>query len=159
MTRTSVVGEIKTVAIVESSIMQIGDARYIQARSTIFAVQRERPEFDVNELPLSQFPFFRRPIPQLSPHENVRMMKRDAVPFINVGAVKILSVSTDSILQVGSNVCMELEAKIKHMRHFLPRPTGAPAVYGKTGHAAASVASPAEFGPGAEATGNGVPNS
>jgi spore germination protein PE len=147
MTRTSVVGNLHVLVVVTSSVLQVGDTRYIQASTTAFAVQRERPEFDVNELPLDQFPFFRRPIPQLSPRDNVRMFKRDVGPAITVGAVKVLSVSTDAVLQVGSNKCMELKSKIKHMRQFLPRPSGAPAIYGKAGHAAATVSSSADYTP------------
>lgn len=123
--RTSVVGSFKALAVIFDSVVHIGDTRYIQAKTDAFALQRQIAEFAGDEFPLEQFPLFRRPIPHLSPAENLRMIKRDTVPAITVGAVKINAMSTSAIAQIGSNVCIDLESRIKHIRQFTPRQAGA----------------------------------
>ncbi|MFC0211611.1 spore germination protein GerPE [Paenibacillus chartarius] len=119
--RTSVIGSVEVLTVLFGGIVHLGDTRYIQANTKIFALQRQQADFEANEYPLEEFGIFRRPIPQLSPAEDVTMVKRDTVPVISVGAVRIVSVSTDAIFQAGSSVCVDLETRIKHIRQFLPQ--------------------------------------
>ncbi|WP_052487712.1 spore germination protein GerPE [Gordoniibacillus kamchatkensis] len=141
--RTSVVGSLKVLAVIFQAVIHVGDTRYIQAKTNAFALQRQIADFEKDEFPLEQFPMFRRPIPRLSPAENVRMVKRDTVPFITVGAVKINAASTSAVVQIGSNVCIDLESRIKHIRQFTPPAGGAAAgAVGAGGMAPVPLAAP-----------------
>lgn len=120
MKRTSIVGSVHINTVIFDSTIQVGDNRYIDANAYIFALQRERAEFRVNEEPLEKHPIFRRAIPQLSLREDLRMYRKNTVPAITVGTVNVKSVSTSSVLQVGSNTCIDLTSRIKHVRQFLP---------------------------------------
>lgn len=118
MKRTSVVGQLKVNAVIFDSTIQIGDNRYIDAKVNVFALQRDVPEFQSNEEPFEKHPIYRRPIPQLSARERLRMYKKDTVPAITVGAVMVKSVSTSGVLQIGSNTCIDVTSRLKHVRNF-----------------------------------------
>jgi spore germination protein PE len=123
MSRVSVIGDIKVLAILFESILQIGDNVSIDSKIRLIAVQREVPAFKGDEMPFERFRVFQRPIPQLPAAEDLRMWKTDSVPEIVVGRIKVLSISSSGIVQAGSNRFINLESRIKHFRQFLPRIT------------------------------------
>jgi spore germination protein PE len=124
MNRVSVVGNIRVNAVIFDSTIQVGDSRYIDANVYIFALQRERPEYQENEQPLENFSIYRREVPQLSLAENLHMYRKNTVPTITVGSISIKSLASSGILHAGSTSCIDLKSRTKHVRQFLSTSTG-----------------------------------
>jgi len=44
----------------------------------------------------------------------------DANPFIQVGYLKVLGISTAAVVQIGANRILDCENRTKHIRHVFP---------------------------------------
>lgn len=119
--RTSIVNEIKTTGITNSSTAEIGDSAYIHAFSRAFALQREEQLFLGDEVQFSNYDVFKRPFPDEPLAEQIHFESTAMNPFIKVGSINIMAVSSSSILHIGSsrNIC--LESRIMHVRHLRER--------------------------------------
>lgn len=126
--RTSIVGAVDVYGISSSSTIQVGDAVMLNQRCRVLAVQREQANYRGNEGDFNRYPIYTRPIPKQSVTEVLDVHTVNEVPYISVGLITILGISTSATLQIGSNESIWLETRIKHFRHLLPRkkpPAGA----------------------------------
>lgn len=119
--RTSCVDSIRINAISNSGVCIVGDAFQLAPQSKIFAVARQWPIFNGQEGDLSQYPLFQRPIPLPAISEPVTMNIHHHSP-INIGRVTVLGVTASAIVQIGSSQEIDMESRIKHIRHFLSPP-------------------------------------
>lgn len=123
MQRISAVKEMQVDVVNAASILLAGDAVIIHSRSKAIAVQREIPEFHNEESDFAQYSLFSQPTPKFDSQEIVAMNCCNEVPWIKVGSIKVLSVSAASVLQIGSNMVINTELRLKHFRQFFSRET------------------------------------
>jgi spore germination protein PE len=119
MKRWSVVKQMKINNISLASILQIGDNESIKPVSKALAVQRQIATFRENEGNFDEFPLFKRVIPIPDAYEEVNMTIDHVCDTIQVNCVRVLAVSSSSVVQVGSNCLIESETRIKHFRQFV----------------------------------------
>jgi spore germination protein PE len=124
MCRTSVVRRLRTDAVEFASTLLVGDLGRFDSETHALAVQREVATFWGNEGDLASFAIFSRPIPLPTVNETVDLVKVNTNPNIVVDEVRVISVSTASLAQVGSVRSIRTEARIKHIRHFVRNPSG-----------------------------------
>lgn len=121
MKRLSIVDNIHVLAISSSSIIHIGDNKIIRPRTRVFALQRKVAEFWGNEGNFDD-PLFTVPIPQPAVICDVTMSVDNLCSFIKVDRVKILGVSSSSIVQAGNTELIDAEARIKNIRQYVTEP-------------------------------------
>ncbi len=80
-------------------------------------MRRDIPTFGGTEGSIAAYPFFRRIAPHQAPGGEPDMVKRDDCP-IRVGLVRVVSVSTSSVFQVGSTNAIDSVVWIKHFRQL-----------------------------------------
>ncbi|TVY09535.1 spore germination protein GerPE [Paenibacillus cremeus] len=117
--RISVIDQVKVEDVTICSTLFVGDMKSFTPETRALAVQREIPTYNGNEGNLSQFSLFQAVLPRPSNQNPVHADIVNENPYIRVGAVKVLSVSTCSLYQMGSNVYIDCEARIKHIRQLL----------------------------------------
>lgn len=117
--RTSVVGEVKINAVLFSSAVFAGDMVEYAPKTLVLAIQREVPNHLGNEGSIEAFPIFSAEIPQPLKLPGTELSTVNESPFIRVGSVRILSVSTCGLFHMGSNRFIREEARIKHIRQLL----------------------------------------
>ena len=117
--RVSVVRSIHITATELSSIVQIGDSRFVRPRSQVFALQRQVPVFWDHEGDFSKLDAFNIPIPQIDaePENTLKIEHRN--PVIRVDHVKITGLSISAVFQVGANERIDAEARVMHVRNFI----------------------------------------
>ncbi|MFS0634596.1 spore germination protein GerPE [Mesobacillus foraminis] len=118
--RTASINHIKIDSLGISSVFQIGDSHRIQALSRALAVQREAEIFFDNEGNFASYPIFSEPIPLIPVTENVKISQQNINPFLKVGNIDILGVSSSSVVHLGNTCHVSMEARIKHIRQLLP---------------------------------------
>ncbi|WP_335870070.1 spore germination protein GerPE [Bacillus sp. 2205SS5-2] len=119
MSRYSFVQGVNLTSLIFSSVLQIGDTRYLDGKSKVLAVQREQEIFFGNEGDdLYQYPVFYEQIPFLTlpPPTNISILNQK--PVINVGIIDIIGVSTTGIVHIGNLGDVRLESRIKHIRQL-----------------------------------------
>jgi spore germination protein PE len=127
MARLSIVGYVYVIEIGASSVLQVGDNVTTALDTNVFAVQREVPIFHGNEGSFKAYPFYQRPIPTPQPPEPFTMCVDNLGSYIRVRGIKVLGVSSTSMLQIGSNRVIGSESRIKNIRQFVtdkPGPHG-----------------------------------
>lgn len=118
MKRNSIVDEVSINDIVDSSDFQIGDSCYINARSKVFAVQREKELFFGIEANYEDLPNFKEPIPIPPIFEKIKFNRYNANPTIHVTYIKIIGLSTSVIFQIGNTKNVYLETRVHHTRQL-----------------------------------------
>lgn len=119
--RTSVVDRININSLSIVSTFEIGDSSHIQAFSRAIALQREQQIFFSDEIRFSDFDIFSETI-QIEPiFENVVFETNSIQPIIKVGSIDIIGVSTSSVVHIGNTKKVNMESRIKHIRHLRPR--------------------------------------
>jgi spore germination protein PE len=121
MKRLSIVDNIHILAISTACIIHIGDNKVIRPRNRVFALQRKVAEFLGNEGNFDD-PLFTVPIPQPASICDVTMSVDNLGSFIKVGRVKILGVSSSSVIQAGNTELIDAEARIKNIRQYVTEP-------------------------------------
>jgi spore germination protein PE len=121
MVRVSLVGGINVHEVTLSSTLLVGDIVHVTNRSRALAVQRQEAVFRGDEGSFEKFGVFSRPIPKPIVDEPETIVYRNEDPFIRVNLVNIISISSSSLTQVGSNRTIDLESRVKHIRQLLPR--------------------------------------
>lgn len=124
MARTAVVRVIKLEVLGFASALHAGDLLEFAPVTEAFAVQRELPDFLGNEGRLEAFGIFSQTIPQPAVDEPVEIETVNRGPAIRVDRVRVISVSTSSLLQVGSLRRIALETRTKHIRQFVREQPG-----------------------------------
>jgi spore germination protein PE len=119
--RTASVKNIELNSLAIASVFQIGDSNLIQGFSRAIAVQREAEIFFGNEGNFADFPIFSEPIPLPPISEEINMSRKNINPFIKVGNIDILGVSSSSIVHLGNTNHVSLETRVKHIRQLLPK--------------------------------------
>lgn len=124
MGRLSIVGYVYVNEIGSSSVMQVGDNVNTALDTNVFAVQREVPIYYSNEGSFKAYPFYQRPIPAPQPPEPFTMCVDNLGSFIRVRGLRILGVSSTSILQIGSNRISSGVSRVKNIRQFVTNKPG-----------------------------------
>lgn len=119
--RTSAVDRVIINSLSIVSTFEVGDSSQIQAFSRAIALQRERQTFFSNEIKFSDFDIFTETIPVEPIFENVSFETNSVHPIIKVGFLDITGVSTSSIIHIGNTKNINMESRIKHIRHLHPR--------------------------------------
>lgn len=117
--RLSSIQNIKMTELGTSSIFEIGDSHLITPRSEAIAVQRERAIFLVNEFNFNDFSIFSVPIIQPDVEEEMETTINNEHPKIQVGDIEIFSVTSSSVVHLGSSDLLYADSRIKHIRHLL----------------------------------------
>jgi spore germination protein PE len=116
--RTSHVQSFTNISIDDSSVIEIGDSEHIDAISCILAVQRDKAIFYEREFEFGDYTAFSEPLPlpdcspitRLTFHEN---------PTIRVDKVNVSFVAASSVIHIGSSECVEMETRVKNIRHLV----------------------------------------
>lgn len=118
MKRTSVVEQLKSRSVTNSSTIQIGDTEKANPMSRIIALQKEGTTFQ-GDLPFEDYSIFNRQanLPQSTSH--VKKATFHHAPTIHVQHVAVSATSTSSILHVGNLNHIEADARVKHFRILL----------------------------------------
>ena len=116
--RLSSVGKINIIVIDEASTLEIGDSNNINTTTYILAVQRERAIFYDNEFKFNDYEIFSIPISPPLITENIYQNHFHKYPIINVGEINIITLSSDSIVHIGSSNNLITESRIKNIRHL-----------------------------------------
>ncbi len=120
--RISMVGGIYVNAISFSSLLEIGDSKYITPVMQALAVKREYPLIFTNEGSFREYSIFSRPIPRLPMDDPFAMAIFNEKPTINVSTIRVTGVSSSSVVHIGSTDTINAEARIKHIRQLLRQP-------------------------------------
>lgn len=121
--RSSLVNWIYVSSQDSSSVIQIGDSNQITPTTKIYALQRQLPTFNDNELDdLSQYPIYSQSIPLPLLTESLRQTTIHENPVIKVGGIRIIGLAASSVLHVGSTRTIQAESRIKHNRQYFYDP-------------------------------------
>lgn len=122
--RTADIGSIRVIDAALSSIIQIGDVASEYLTSNALAVQREADHNAADEPYFESYPIFARPLPTLYPGygNGVIVERNNMAPTIEVGCVRVIAISTSSVLQAGNTGNAVAESRIKHIRQFWQPP-------------------------------------
>lgn len=118
--RTSSVDSININSVTLSSIVELGDSSMIQSFSRALAIQREQELFFGNEGDFSAYSIFSEKLPLLPITEALSLQfDNQASPIIKVKNINLTGVSSSSIVQIGSSRMIQMETRIKHIRHLM----------------------------------------
>lgn len=118
--RTANVDRIKADSVSFASVLQIGDSDQVRAFSRALAVQREAEVFFDNEGNFNAYSIFTEAISHSPLTESIQSTTHNLNPFIKVGNIDILGVSSSSIVHLGNSRQISMEARVKHIRQLLP---------------------------------------
>ncbi len=99
-----------------SSVIQLGDSIIAEPKVKALAVQKEIPIFKENSFPYSDYTIFNRPFLQIIDEPNVRTNFVQHDKDIVVERMRIGSMSSSAITQVGTLKYINAEARIKNIR-------------------------------------------
>lgn len=119
MKRTSVVHNLKVNVAFFASAVFIGDNLVVDPFTRAIAVQREIADFLGDEGDFNRYPLFSRPIPQPGLETDVSLTITNESPWIQVRNLRVLSLSTSAVLQVGSTMIIDAESRTKQFRQML----------------------------------------
>jgi spore germination protein PE len=118
--RTSSVDSIQINSVSLSSIVEVGDTSIIQSFSRALAIQREQELFFGNEGNFSAYSIFSEKLPFNPITEPLSLqIDNQASPVIKVKNINLIGVSSSSIVQIGSSRMIQMETRIKHIRHLM----------------------------------------
>ncbi|CAH0224776.1 putative spore germination protein GerPE [Peribacillus sp. Bi96] len=106
-----------------SSTLQIGDTSYIDGISLALAVQKKSETFHSVDIQFDDYDIFKKPfyIPRLN--EPVLTSFSNPNPFIRVGNINIIGISSSSVVGVGNVGHARMESRVKHIREVPKRDT------------------------------------
>lgn len=122
MTRISIVNSFMLRSLLIGGVLQFGDCITLAPRSLVMATAREYPVFTNKEPDFSDFPFYSRPFPKIPITENVRTNIVNESPYIKAHSISIYGISTSGCVQVGSNLHIDTQTRVKHFRQFIHPP-------------------------------------
>ena len=99
-----------------SSALQIGDTSYIDGNALAIAVQKKSETFNSVDVHFENYDIFKKPlyIPRLN--EPVISSFSNPNPFIRVGNINIIGISSSSVVGVGNVGHARMESRVKHIR-------------------------------------------
>jgi len=117
--RISQVKKIDVSVVTLGAILQVGDSIKLSPKSKVLAEQYTTPDFDEkNDGKYEQYSIFSKVIPQPKITESLQMNIINKSKVIKVNSVDILGLSSSGIVQIGSNIMMSPESRVKHIRHL-----------------------------------------
>ncbi|WP_281943058.1 spore germination protein GerPE [Paenibacillus tyrfis] len=117
--RTSVVRSLKVNDTGYASAVFIGDLVDFSPVTYVFAVQREVPVFYGDEGHLSAYPIYSAPLPIGRQEPAVQMVVTNTCPFICAGDVRVIAISSASMVQFGSVRSIRADTRVKNIRQLL----------------------------------------
>ena len=121
--RISNVGSIHVTVVGNPAVFEIGDSQQLNPCSYAIAVQRQQAIFREAEFNFRDYPLFSRRLLRPVVHEDIRIRTINDSPEIRVDKIKIFSVSSSSIIHLGSSQTLITDSRIKNIRHvFQERP-------------------------------------
>ncbi|MGZ9816090.1 spore germination protein GerPE [Peribacillus simplex] len=99
-----------------SSTLQIGDTSYIDGNALALAIQKKSETFHSVDIHFEDYDIFKKPfyIPRL--YEPVISRFSNPNPFIRVGNINIIGISSSSVVGVGNVGHARMESRVKHIR-------------------------------------------
>lgn len=116
--RKTAVGELSVVSMENTCVVEIGDSEQLSPLSRALAVQRERAIYRVDEFNLEDYSLFRRPVDHPAATETILIRRNRQQPDIRVGSIRMIALSSASVVQLGSGRNLHAEARVKHIRHL-----------------------------------------
>ena len=116
--RTSVIGTVKVDASSNGSVAQFGDSREVRLTDRAIAVQRRIPDYEGDETRFASYPIFSLPLPRMPEQPDDAIASRSRGNAIQVGTVRLLSMSASSYLHAGCTDRLTAQSRIKHIRQF-----------------------------------------
>ncbi|MBT2669533.1 spore germination protein GerPE [Streptomyces sp. ISL-14] len=114
--RISKVKSLSSKSLIFSSTMQIGDCSYIDGNSFALAIQKKSETFHSVDVHFEDYDIFKKPfyIPRLN--EPVISSFSNPNPFIRVGNINIIGISSSSVVGAGNVGHARMESRVKHIR-------------------------------------------
>ncbi|AYB44942.1 spore germination protein GerPE [Paenibacillus lautus] len=119
MKRHVLVDNVYIINISNSSACICGESGHIDAYTRALAIQRQVPVFFEDEGNYEDYPIFSRSIPAWQLPSEVDLDVRHDHKTIQVGCLDVIATASASVVQVGSNDTMDLESRVKAIRHFI----------------------------------------
>lgn len=116
--RVSKVKSLSVKSVIFSGSIQIGDSAYIDGTSFAIAVQRRSNKIYEYENQFSDYPIFTKPIILPAINEPLQLQFKNPCPFIEVGNIHILGVSTAAITSIGNIGHVRMNSRVKHIRQL-----------------------------------------
>ncbi|QJC51752.1 spore germination protein GerPE [Paenibacillus albicereus] len=120
--RTSYIGSAELISIGLASVIQFGDTGSVNARVTGLAVQRQLDHRAGGEVDFAGYSLFVKPFNLVEEESaeaaDVRTIRSNPCPAIQVGCVNVIAYSSASVLLGGNAVEVNLESRLKHFRQF-----------------------------------------
>ncbi|WP_079709135.1 spore germination protein GerPE [Paraliobacillus ryukyuensis] len=116
MLRETNVGFVRVNSVADGSIIEIGDAKKLDSRVNIIAVQEEGGTQNHESYSITNYPLFRLNFPSLP---SSMVFKKKTIHHnnnINVRTIDVTGVSAAATIQLGSVKSIRAEARIKHIR-------------------------------------------
>ncbi|MCP3771878.1 spore germination protein GerPE [Paenibacillus sp. MZ04-78.2] len=117
--RTSVVRSLKVDSLIFGSSIFVGDLHNFSPVSYVYAVQREISVFYGDEGNLSAYPIYSAPLPWARQTPAMQMEVTNTSPVICAGNVRVISISTASMVQFGSVRSIRADTRVKNIRQLL----------------------------------------
>ncbi|MGG3281501.1 spore germination protein GerPE [Paenibacillus solani] len=119
MKRHVLVDNVYIINISNSSACICGESGLIDAYTRALAVQRQVPVFFEDEGKYEDYPIFSRSIPAWQLPSEVELDVIQDFKAIHVGCLDVITTASSSVVQLGPNDMMELESRVKAIRHFI----------------------------------------
>lgn len=116
--RVSKVKSLTIKSILYSASIQIGDSTYIDGTSSAIAVQRKSDVIYEYENQFSDYKIFAQPTILPIINEPLQTQFENPCPFIEVGNIRIIGISTAAIASIGNIGHIRMSSRIKHIRQL-----------------------------------------
>lgn len=116
--RTSVIHDLFINSLSNSSIVQMGDSYKLLPVSRVLAIQREKQLFYSNELNFYDYEIFQQQLPITPFIKKIKQKPMNKHPYIKVNKMKVLAISTASIIHIGNCEQIQLDVRVKNIRHL-----------------------------------------
>ncbi|WP_419883393.1 spore germination protein GerPE [Peribacillus sp. B-H-3] len=116
--RISKVDSITGKSLIFSSVLQIGDARYIDGVSEVLAVQRDVKYNYGNEGNFAEYRIFGYPSVYLPIDEQISIKTINKSPLIKVGRLDFIGATVSSVISIGNTDHIRMKSRIKHIRRL-----------------------------------------
>ena len=121
--RSSLVNWVYVISNDSSAVIQIGDSNQVTPKTKIYALQRQQPIFNGNEVEdFSQYPIYSQSIPLPLLTESLCQTTIHENPVIKVGGIRVIGIAASSVLHIGSTRTIQTESRIKHNREYFYDP-------------------------------------
>jgi spore germination protein PE len=110
--------DVKTISF--SSSLQIGDCGFINGHSKVLAMHRRTNIDTIDDIDFTDYPIFDTPAVFLSIQEPMHLQTTNLQPYISVGTVKVIGISSASLNAIGNIDHIQMQSQIKNIRKLSP---------------------------------------